>query len=86
MARTAAKTVQGGRQWPEGLRATSGVKRAFSCRESKVEEGAQHCSLQVTSISHHLRARSGREGVGKSEELLADKRATGIREVADDPE
>ena len=42
-------------------------------------------SPQVSPISHHWRVRSGREGAGKSREWLADRRATGIREVADEP-
>ena len=41
--------------------------------------------LQVAPISHYWRARSGREGTGKSGECLADRRATGIQEVADEP-
>ena len=31
-------------QWPAGLRATSGIKRAFSCQEGEVKEGAQQSS------------------------------------------
>ena len=33
-----------GAKWPVGLRTTSGVKRAFSCQEGGVEEGAQQSS------------------------------------------
>ena len=43
-------------------------------------------SLQVAPTSHHWTARNGREGAGKSGECVADRRATDIREVADEPE
>ena len=43
-------------------------------------------SLQVAPIGHHWRARSGHEDAGKSGEWLEARRATGIREVADEPE
>ena len=48
------------------------LKRVFNC-------------LQVAPISHYWRARSGREVAGKSGECLADRRATVIRGVADEP-
>ena len=57
----------------------------LSSQVCEVEECVQQCS-GVLPISHHWRARSGREGVVRSGEWRADRRATGIREVTDELE
>ena len=78
------RECKGGGKGPAGHRATSGVKRAFGCREGEVEECAQQCSGGADQSS--LERARWSSGTGKLGEWLADRRGTDIREVADEPE
>ena len=65
----------------------SGVKRPFSCQECEIEEGAKQSSGGAEQSSLGERGvLVRREGADKSGNRPADRRVTGIGDVADEPE